>query len=166
MAMSMACHLSLCLPSAHSQVCYNCHWNWSHTWHLPDPEYSGEGLMLNLKLQYVGHLMRSADSLEKTLTLGKTEQEGRGQQGMIRLDGIPDSMDMSLSKFWEVVKDREAWGSAVYGVAKSQTWQQLNNRALDNTNIGRQSKEEKCWLKYCRHKNHSSEHIHVNLRNF
>ena len=80
MVMSTACRLSLWLPYAHSQVCYNCHWNCSYTWYLPDPEYSVEGLMLKLKLQYFGHLMRRADSLEKTLMLGKTEgRRGRGQ---------------------------------------------------------------------------------------
>ena len=107
------------------------------------PEYCLEGLMLKLKLQYFGHLMWTADSLKKTLILGKIEgRRRRGRQRMRWLDGITDSMDMNLGKFQEMVRDGETWCAAVHGVAKSRTW--LNYWTTMNRPFAESTVEE--WL--------------------
>ena len=103
-----------------------------------NPEYSLEGLMLKLKLQYFGHLIQTADSLEKTLMLGKTESRRRGHQRMRCLDGITDGMDVNLGKLQEMIRNREAWHASVHGVAKS--WRLLG----DSTRTKFDSSQPRC----------------------
>ena len=144
---------------------------WRRIWRVPwaarrsnqsilkeiNPEYSSERPMLKLKLQYFGHPMQIANSLEKTLMLGKIEgRRRRGWQRMGLLDGIIDSKDMSLSKVREMVKDREAWGAAVHGVAKS--WTQSNNRTTTMYKRVHGDEAHRWWTRK------SSSGIHVLLK--
>ena len=141
-------------------------WCWRRLWRMPwtarksnqsslkdiNPEYSLEGLILKLKLQYFGHLMLRANSLEKTLILGKIEGMRMEQQRMWWLDGVIDSMDMCLSKLQEM-KDREAWHATVHVVAKSQTWlcnwTKEKKQAMDDSEIAYSIMGAKCHVNFC-----------------
>ena len=118
------------------------------------PKYSLEGLMLELKLQYFGHLMQRTDSCEKTLMLGKTEGGSRGQQSMRWLDGITDSMDLSLSKFREIVKHREAWYAIVNGVTKRHDWvtEQHFKREPCHINLQNAQADNIPWVSKCKNR--------------
>ena len=113
-----------------------------------NPEYSLEGLMLKLKLQCFGHLMQRAYSLEKTLMMGKIEGRRRkGRQRMRWLDGVTDFLDMSLSKFWEMVKDSEGWRAAVHGLKELDTTKWLNNNGFSSSHVQMWELEhKKCWV--------------------